>query len=194
MSFLTSAVLADTTPDSEDFEHNDLTGIYGGDTGQFNIQTGTVDEGIYALQGSGGSDALIVRKNTEKFNRYGLKMTWSEYHDSAVSNSVIGPAVSTSVTGYSSTSGYQFYHDSGADFQRIERYDNGTENTLKASSKSHPEDQWISGEVKFLSDDTIEYVVNGNKISAVDPTYTDVLLAFNTYDTAYIDGLQFSTI
>ena len=48
--------------DSEDFEHNDLTANYGGDTGAFSIQTGTVQEGNYALLGDGGgSYSVIVR-------------------------------------------------------------------------------------------------------------------------------------
>ena len=60
-----SLITGDTVsaiPDSEDFEHNDLTANYGGDTGAFSIQTGTVQEGNYALLGDGGrSNSVIVR-------------------------------------------------------------------------------------------------------------------------------------
>ena len=67
-------------PDSEGFEHNDLAGVYGGDTGSFNIQTSTVFEGSYALFGDGaGSNALIVR-NGDPFDPKGLRLNFRQYN------------------------------------------------------------------------------------------------------------------
>lgn len=48
----------------EDFESGDLT-EYNGDTGQFSVQTGTVYEGTYALNGSGNNRYSILNPNID---------------------------------------------------------------------------------------------------------------------------------
>jgi len=57
MSLFYSAGLAGATAD-EGFEHNDLSGEYGGDTGKYNIQTNFVASGTHALESTGTSRSV----------------------------------------------------------------------------------------------------------------------------------------
>jgi len=185
-------------PDNELFEHNDLTGNYGGDTGAFDIQTGTVYEGDYALSGDGGgSYAAIVRDTAQDpWDRYGLRVTYQMYIDSSA-NGGGGLAVATSVTGHSSLDGYYFYADKTTDddFRRLRRVDDGSVTTLEADDSSAiTGDAWVDGQVDFLDDGTIEFTIDGVTVSATDQTYESLLLAFHSFAQVYVDNVQFSSI
>lgn len=52
----------------DDFEHNNLTGYYSGDTGSFGIQSTTVNEGSYALEGT--SSGIITSRPGDGLDYY----------------------------------------------------------------------------------------------------------------------------
>lgn len=182
-------------PDSELFEHNDLTGNYGGDTASYSIQTGTVNEGSYALFGDGGGAAAsIVRSTEDPWDRYGIRVTWDQYNPSSVSGNG-GVQVATSVTGHSSLDGYQFYSDSKNNNRNLRRVDDGSTTKLDSDlSTAVTGDTWLSAQVDFLSDGTIEFSIDGVTLSAVDETYQSVLLGFTSFRDVYIDNVQFAEV
>jgi len=191
-----------TIPDSEDFEHNNLTGNYGGDTSVFSIQTGTVNEGTYALNGdSGASQDAIVRDTSQ--SKWGpnsnrdLRITWDQYNpnqDADVQGILVG---AQSVTGYSSISGYWILTGEGGNQgMEIRRVDNGSSTTLSSNGSNSPTGSWFSNTLDWKSNGTLEYSTGygGGPLSATDTTYTDGYLGFLVYRETYIDDVQFQAI
>jgi hypothetical protein len=182
-------------PDSEGLEHNDLTGVYAGDTGPFSIGMSTVYEGSYALFGDGGGSFIgIIRSNTEAWDRYGIRITWQQFNPSSISGNG-GPLVATSETGFSSADGYAFYVDGSGPNQEIRRVDSGSTTTLDSDSSSAvPTDQWSQYAVEFQADGTVVYETPNATLSDVDENYTQLLLGYHSYRDVYIDDVQFSQI
>ena len=147
-----------TIPDSEDFEHNDLTANYGGDTGAFSIQTGTVQEGNYALFGDDDGRVLytvIVRDIDQDPWGQGVRITWKQYLPNVSGNGGILFG-GQSVTGASSISGYHTYVDT-ANPIKIRRFDNGSNTVLSSSESSLASGTWHDGQLEWYSDGTINY-------------------------------------
>jgi hypothetical protein len=187
-------VFGGAIPDSEGFEHNDLTGQYVGDTGAFSIQTGTVDEGTYALFGNNnGSFAHIVRDADSTWNRYGLRISYREYIPSGTGGSG-GLAVAASKSGKSNFDGYGFYPNDQDGYIRLDKWDGGTVVDNQKTSTSPTADSWVTGTVDFLQDGTIDWTFDGINVSLSDQTWEDLYLAFHTYRDGYADDVQFSTI
>ena len=179
--------------DSEDFEHNDLTANYGGDTGAFSIQTGTVQEGNYALLGDGGgSYAVIVRDIDQDPWGQGVRATWKQYLSDEIGNGGILFG-GQSVTGASSISGYYTYANRGGSI-RIRRFDNGSNIELSSSESSPASRNWYDGQLEWYSDGTINYSLGGISISATDTTYESGFLGFTSYNGVYFDDIQFEAI
>jgi len=180
-------------PDSEGFEHNDLTGVYAGDLSPFNIQTGTVDEGTYALFGDGeGNNAVIVRTTEEKFGRNGLRMSWRQYNPNVTFNG--GPGIFTDQVGFSSNSGYFFTTDASGGEIEINKIDGGNRTTIAETGASLSTNTWVNGQVEFKTNDSIEYTFEGTTVSVTDSDFKSVYLGFNTFQDVFIDNLTFETI
>ena len=180
-------------PDSEDFEHNDLTANYGGDTGAFSIQTGTVQEGNYALLGDGGgSFSVIVRDIDQDPWGPGVRATWKQYLTNEAGNGGILFG-GQSVTGASSISGYHTYANRDEPI-RIQRFDNGSDTTLSSSGSGPGAGTWHDGQLEWYSDGTINYSLGGISVSATDTTYESGFLGFTSYRDVYFDDIQFEEI
>jgi hypothetical protein len=185
--------VGDAIPDSEAFEHNDLTGTYGGDTGSFAIQTGTVFEGSYALEST--ASGTIVRSATDKFTRDGLQIDWQYYYPSGDSQRNDWALVlSTDVTGLSSLTGYSFYYNPDNSEGLIRRFDNGSVPDSVSFSASTTAGSWNQFSASLTSSD-LTFSIGGNSNTLTDNTYQDVLLGFNSFqDPMYWDDVQFSSI
>lgn len=181
-------------PDSEDFEHNDLTGNYGGDTGSFNIQAGTVSEGSYALFGDGGgSSAGIVRSTGDPFSRsQGLRITWQQRNEGV--NGGGGLLLATSVTGHSSANGYYFYNDPRNNNFNLRILDNGSM-TLLASSNSPTGTGSFYTHTVEITDSQLSFSAAGSSpITSSSTDYTSFYLGFQSYRDVYIDNVRFEAI
>ena len=179
--------------DSEDFEHNDLTANYGGDTGAFSIQTGTVQEGNYALLGDGGgSYSVIVRDIDQDPWGQGVRVTWKQYVSNEKGNGGILFGCQ-SVTGASSISGYHTYVDTASPI-KIRRFDNGSDTVLGSSESSLASGTWHDGQLEWYSDGTINYSLGGISVSATDTTYESGFLGFTSWRDVYFDDIQFEAI
>jgi len=180
-------------PSGESFEHNDLTGVYGGDTGNFAIQTGTVIDGTYALAAASSSRSSIVRKTTNAFARSGLEITWQQYFTS--NGGVGGVAVATAVTGQSNFDGYHALADAENSNHFLSRIDNGSGASIANDfSVSFPTGQWLTGSMSFFSNGDIEIVLNNSTLTANDTTYTNLLLGFVGEGEVFVDDVSFSEI
>jgi len=182
-----------TIPDSEDFEHNDLTANYGGDTGAFSIQTGTVQEGNYALLGDGGgSYSVIVRDIDQDPWGQGVRVTWKQYLSEIRGNGGILFG-GQSVTGASSISGYHTYAEWDKPIS-IRRFDNGSNTSLSSSGSGPGTGTWHDGQLEWYSDGTINYSLGGISVSATDTTYESGFLGFTSWMDVYFDDIQFEAI
>lgn len=187
--------------DSEDFEHNNLSGNYGGDTGAFSIQTGTVSEGTYALFGNGGgSSKAIIRDTTQE--AWGpsvqgdLKITLRRWFDTS-SNTGSGGIVfaAQSVTGYSSLNGYWLYTNANNDKITIRRVDNGSVTGLVSNKNvGLTTGSWVDETILWKTDGTIERTTDGTTISTTDTNYTSGFLGFASYRDDYFDNIQIELI
>jgi len=179
-------------PDSEDFEHNDLTGNYGGDTGYFSIQTGTVNGGTYALTGDGNGNAvrLVVRATEEKWGPP-IRVTWDQYIPDQGADGE-GLFIADSVTGFSSSSGYWIYSSVTGNGE-IRRLDGGNTTSLMAIA-NQTSDAWVSHQLDWLEDGTLEVSYEGNTETVNDSTYTEGLLGFAAYKRAYWKNVQFEAL
>lgn len=185
----------DAIPDSEGFEHNDLTGVYDGDTGGFEIQTTTAFEGQYALrQTEIGSNNWIVR-DTDPFDRAGIRADFqlqipSDSGDGGTGGG--GIAFSPSVTGRANADGYQVFISDNT-FQLF-RLNNNSGTLLDESSGTYPTDTWTAGSIEFRESGEIAVEYDGVTISATDTTYTSLLLGAAGFDPFVLDDIQFSQI
>ena len=159
-----------TIPDSEDFEHNDLTANYGGDTGAFSIQTGTVQEGNYALLGDGGgSYSVIVRDIDQDPWGQGVRATWKQYLSNEKGNGGILFGCQ-SVTGASSISGYHTYANRENPVS-IRRFDNGSDTqtvsvSLSANQTYEGVLEWHDGSGSEPEDTFVSPLTNGTGVVA----------------------------
>jgi len=183
-------------PDSEDFEHNDLTGVYGGDTGNFQIQTGTVNEGTYALESvTQGTSAVIVRSTEDNWNRDGIRILWDQYNPNEPERGKGGLALATSVTGFSSMDGYTFYADTPNSNRYLRRIDAGSTTNLDSDTSSAVAgDQWITASAEFDGNGNISFTFDGVSLTASDDAYTSLLLGFFQFEDMFIDNVRFETI
>ena len=186
-------VFFDAIPDSEDFEHNDLTGNYGGDTDSFAIQSENVDEGSFALEIQATDFAWITRSTEQAWDRDGLRISWRQ--NSSDTQTGGGLAVATSVTGADDVDGYAFlFNPSGGTTRRLRRYDNGSDTSLDDSAASATSGAWVDCSVEF-DGESIVYQSDGETLTANDNTYTQLYLAFHGFDTdTFIDGVTFEEI
>jgi len=190
-------VLFSAMPADEDFEHNDLSNLYGGDLDDYQIQTGTFQEGTYALQAiepAEAGDYAIVRSGNDS-SRYGIRMTWQQYTPDSIGTFSGGPVVAAAVSGWSNLDGYSFFWNPGANNVSLQRVDSGSISTIDSSSSSDgTEGSWEAGQVDFLSDGTIEFTIDGVTVSGTDETYTSILLGFRQTSELYFDDIQFTSI
>lgn len=186
-----SSQIPTTIPDSEGFEHNDLTGVYGGDTGVFTIQQNEVTEGTFALESDAdGQNNLIVRDSPSTFDRSGLRIVFDFRLPSSGAGG--GIAFATDVSGFSSMNGYDFFASGGS--YVIARMDNGSETDL-VSGPSPTQGVWLTDCVwEFQADGTIELTVDGNTISVEDTTYQNLRLGFQCFRKAFFDNIRFEEI
>lgn len=182
-------------PDSENWEHNDLTGRYIGDTGQFNIQQDTVISGNHTLAGSGdGSFHTIVQDATYKWNRDNIRIDCSLIVDGSNPGSV-NLAFGNNKAGISSFSGYGIYVDNTNSRLRIDRWDNGSKTNLKSNdSASYTTGSETSGYVEFDGSGTITAELDGATVSADDDTYSNLYLGCYFRAGGYIDDIAFTDI
>lgn len=188
----------DSVPDSEGFEHNDLAANYGGETGYFSIQSGTVSEGTYALTNSDPEEFhSIVRTTGEGFDRYRLRLSWEHYGASGTSNPGMGTAFLTSADSFSNVSGYMFYTEPENGWVAIRRIDGG-EITLLAGGNGYnlTTDAWIQCQVDMSSDGNFTFTVDGATVStdSADETYQTGYLGFTSWNECYVDNVQFQSI
>jgi hypothetical protein len=192
VGFWSAGLGASAIPDSEDFEHNDLTGKYGGDTGSHDIQTSTVYEGSYALFGDGNGSFVTIVRDSDAFERYGLRVTWKEWDPDTNGNG--GLALATSVTGYDNMDGYYAYSDPRNSNFSFRRVDGGSTTTLDSANPNLTGQSWVECQLDLLDDGTIELSREGNTLSAADENYTSVKLGFMNIRGVYIDDVQFSEL
>lgn len=184
-------------PDSEGFEHNDLGGNYGGNTGVASIQSNTVTEGSYALEADSltRSDNLIVRSTEDKWPRNDVEISYSYRHNSSGTAYGVGIAFACQSTdGHASNSGYYVNDVNNNGQLQIKRLDNGSGTNLQTTSHQTGTDQWIDAVVRLFDDDTIEFEVGGTTLSAQDSTYSDGYLGVFMYDPSFVDNIQFEGI
>ena len=182
-------------PDSEGFEHNDLTGNYGGDTGSFSILSSTVYEGSYGVQGDGGGSVGAIGRD-EGQDKWGpdIRITYRQYlpsGDADFQGLVFG---AQSVSGYSSLSGYFAEAGESNDTVRLSRIDSGERRILNDVSRTVPSDNWFLCSVDWYSDGLIDFTVDGSTVSATDSTYSDGYMGFFAYRETFIDNVQFELI
>lgn len=191
---LTVKVIDTNTIPNEGFEHNDLTGVYGGSTGDFSIQTGTVYEGAYALFGeSNNSNTTILRKEGEKFSRLqDMKITWRQYPPSGSYKGSGSLFLATSVDKFNNLSGYYFYSDARSGNRNLRRIDNGSITNLDSADSGPSTDVWHRAELNLSSDGSMDFTIDGKTLSATDSTYKDVKIGFHSYYDVYFDDLRFS--
>jgi hypothetical protein len=200
----TSSGVAQTAaaiPSSELFEHNDLTGTYGGDTGSFNIQTGTVQEGTYALFGDGGGSSVAIVRDAGQ-NKWGpgvqgdIKISTKRYIPSIGGGGNGGTMFGCqSVSGHSSLSGYYMYVNQKNDQTDIRRIDSGSVTSLSSDGSSGiTTDTWVDETIEWKTNGTINWTLDGNTVSATDTNYTTGYLGFFSYRDDYWDNIIFSKI
>ena len=184
-------------PDSGDFQHNDLTGNYGGDTGAFAIQDGTVFTGDYALESTetGSSHHAIVRSTQDPWGPP-IKMSYQKYVPSGQQDGGIMFACQ-SVDGYDDLSGYILYLANSGDDIEIRRLESGSTTTLSSTSVSVSTNAWNSGSLEWRESngtDTITWEFAGETLTANDDTFTEGRLGFNGWDGPFWDDIGFSRL
>lgn len=193
---LWSAGLFNAIPDSEGFEHNDLTGVYAGDTGSFTIQNTTVDSGTYALEmTTGGSHSVITRQTrTSPWSRTdGLQLTWRQQLDSS---SLGGIAIMTKQQGLSNNNGFLFDVRSDDNEILIQKVNSGSLSVSTRTAYTPTTGSFIDCTVNLKSDDSMEFSAGSSStISVTNTDYTDVYLAWHgIFDTLQMDTMAFSSL
>jgi hypothetical protein len=154
------------------FESGDLSG-YGGDTGSFNVQTTTVFDGTYAAESDGASQAVIsdTGVTTQQGNTYSARVRPTGASD------FIGMMFGTqNEKGNSGISGYLVDIQSGNQL-RIFSVGGGSFGSIADTSVgSFSTDQWITIEVDWYENNTIEadaYAADGTHLAGVQGTNSD---------------------
>ena len=180
-------------PDSEDFEHNDLDGIYDGDLSAFEIQDTNVDEGTYALESDGDEthNGIVRTTRDEPWDRLGLKIEWRQY---ATSNANGGLLL---IDGQdpSNSQGYiiQIRTDNGEVW--ISEWDGTYQTTLSTTSANTTTGQFIDCSLEMSQNGDLDFVADGDSVSVNDSSQTDLYLGFHVYrGQQYIDDVQFSKL
>jgi hypothetical protein len=183
----------------DDFEDGDIS-EYGGDTGSFTVQTGTVYEGSYALEASSSSDFDTI-SDTGIDRHYG-EYTWYAYYPSQ-----------SDVRGLLFGSQNENGFENGNAYYTISKYFSGWNHDLKSfnsgsrsnsigstdESGSIPTGKWLEHKFKWYSNDTIVYeVYDGSRIvkhSGQDSTYGSGGIGWMAgYDgTIYFDKLTYES-
>lgn len=196
-----AVTLAQQLPADEGFEHDDLSGTYGGDTaatGAFSIQTNNNDEGTYALRGDASQADNAIVRSTE--SAWGPPITITARRlipDNGTAGNGGTMFACDSVSGFSSVSGYlAFVNASGGnDEMSLRRVDSGSVTVLQSdTSAGISTDTWVNEQIDWYSDGTIEWTLNGTTVSASDSTYTDGLLGFGVYNVDIWDDIQFQSL
>jgi hypothetical protein len=186
--------LGDGIPDSEGFEHNDLTGNYSGDTGSFSIQDTTVGGGSYALEGQGGQNhrAIIRTTRDEPWKRGGLQIDWQQYVNTDANLGLLVLDAQDVSTGQ----GYLFQTRDDLDELRIDTWSSGEPDNspLAQVSLTPTTGSWLTATARFQEDGTIEFETDGESISANNTDHTELYLGFHSYIGGFSDEIQFSEI
>jgi len=178
-------------------DYNSVCPGYGGDTGNFNIQSGTVDEGSFALEGTASTTQRIIVRDIEQ-DAWGppIRMTWRQYITSSTGDGGIVWGAQ-SVAGVSSVSCYTSYSNASTGL-RIDKITNGSIDSgavASTSSASISEGSWIDGVLEWQEDGTMTLTLDGNTITGEDTDYTEGFLGFLAYDELrYIDNVKFKRI
>jgi hypothetical protein len=184
-----------TFPENEDFSHNDLSGTYVGDTGQYTI---SFSDPTYRLKTSSPSGDCVVVRDSADWERYGVRMDWETYFGNSFSEGGVVFAATKAGWG-SSLDGYLCYSSQANDDNYIQRVDGGSTTGLATTSgPGSTGGSWVSCYVKLLSDGTIEYSYGNTTIaSASDQTFDRVNLGFYSNDEdppVYWRNVTFSVI
>ena len=180
-------------PDGEDFEHNDLTGRYAGATDQFSIQTETVFEGSYALQGDGGNSHVGIVRTTRQdpWRRYGLRIDWKQHFTSDVNGGLLlldgqDPSVD---------SGYAFHGLTDDDNIFVSDWNGGRDGTNDFKSTSITKGSFLDCSLEMPDNGDLIFTIDGDALTINDTLHEDLYLGFHTFrGPQYIDDVQFSTI
>jgi len=185
-------------PDSEDFEHNDLTGRYGGEISYFDIQSSRVYEGSYALTGDANTNTSLIVRDTGQY-KWGpeatgdIRVTWQQYVPDQEAH-VEGLFLATSVTSFSNASGYWVgAGDSDTGSNQLRRVDDGSVTSL-GSIDPLPTSSWAPCQLDWFSDGTIEVTIDGSTSTFSDLTYQSAYLGFADYRESSIDNVQFEAL
>jgi len=201
MSLFSAGLFGPDIPDTEDFEHNDLTGTYNGETGKFDIQTSLVFSGTYSLAStdtSGSAPTIIHEKLTHGRDTKTTVKVASDPSD-WIQEYVYG-AQSVS----SNANGYKVSINHGGPSMALKELSTG--NNIKSTNLSQTPagGTYHTLQIKWLSDGThdIQFINNSGTnlggFSVVDNTYTEGNIGFE-YDigasvTQYWDLIETSDI
>lgn len=137
------------------FEDGDIA-EYAGDTGSFSVQTSTVAEGSYALEGS-SSGFITSHSGLQDYPRRG--QTWKvnvRYHDSGAQPNIWFCVADEGSPGSAET-GYYFEIDQSNGNLSMWEYDGANYNRfiLVGSIGSHA-NEWLTVELTHNSDDSMD--------------------------------------
>jgi len=183
-------------PDSEGFEHNDLTGVYNGDTGSFSIQRTTVDSGTHALETTaGGSHSVITRQTrSDPWSRTdGLRLTWRQQLGSS---SLAGAAIMTKQQGLAKNNGFLFDTRTDNNQILIQKVTDGSLSPQSSTSYTSTTGSYIDCTVDLKSDGSMDFSVEGSAvITHTDTDFTDVYLAWHgIFDTVQMDTVEITSL
>jgi uncharacterized phage protein gp47/JayE len=176
------------------FEDNDLSN-YGGDSASFSIQTGTVFDGTYALEGSASSSGTIVDAGNEV--EEGSVVHWQQ-------RLAAGSVAGTVFAAENTDNHYRFVLDEPAGEARMEVLESGTVSQIDtAVSLTVPTGEWLDvkfdwengGDFVLYIEDSSGNEVLSNTFEETTQTYTNGGIGFYTGDTVaneYWDVVQMS--
>ena len=181
-------------PDAEDFEHNDLSGVYDGDLDQFDIQTNTVIEGDFTLEGANPESHNVMTRTTEDaFERLGLRIDYQQQVSSDVNG---GLALMENKTGISNNNGYVFQCRTDNDTLTLTEIVDGSIDSIETTSHTFTEDQPFSCSIELP--DNGDLIFNADEASVTvtnDTRFTELNLAWHTFRGSWFaDDVQFSSL
>jgi len=161
----------------DDFEDGDIS-EYGGSTGSFATQTGTVYEGTYALYNTADKVSIASTSGLDNYPSLGDTLSVRVQTDSrsdSIDNVWFNAQSETDTP-----DGYAMRFDYNTNNWQINKWSGGGQNQLASTSVTYPTQSWLEGQMSVASNGDITATL-------LDSTGTQIA-SVSANDTAYGAG------
>jgi len=176
----------------ESFEHNNLSGLYDGNVGDFNITTDEAFDGSFSLESTSGGTHDIVRNDLSGFSR-GIQIDLRWYYDPNVSSLQFGEMTLLTTASVPPNDGYSLYYNPDGAYIYLRKYDNGNRiNLINRLNTTTTDNAWTDLQIQIATGPTITIAQpsQGTSMTHNDSDFSTFHLGFRSYDTdMYVDNV-----